>query len=80
MPYQKSDPEHLLTLICRYLDHNLLTELDNTTLLGVQNIENIDLSYNKISKIGLGTFANLSSINSIYLNNNELTELENSTF
>lgn len=41
----------------------------------LENLEHLDLSYNKIGKIEDHTFKNLSKLITLYLNNNELTSV-----
>jgi len=63
-----------------FLNNNLITELDNSTFFGAQNLYYIDVSYNKISKISPGTFSDQLNLEYIYLDHNLLTELDNNTF
>lgn len=59
--------------------NNQITKLDNLTFSDVANLNSLDITYNNISRIALGTFSN-SNIAGLYLSNNLLTKLENDTF
>lgn len=61
------------------LSYNQITEIDNLTFAGVNQIDTLDLSSNKIEKIAPDTF-NTATLITVYLSNNNLTELDNMTF
>ena len=63
-----------------YLEHNLLTELKNTTFAGMDQLKSVFLSYNNLTTIEPGTFVNLPNLQSVYLDNNQLTQLDSSIF
>ena len=64
------------TFLILSLSYNQITEIKNVTFDGVSKIQTLDLSNNKIEKIGPGSFNNLV-LGYLDLSFNNLTELKN---
>ena len=65
-----------LSLEC-YLD---LYVIDENTFNGLNNLENLNLLYNYITKINPSTFINLEKLKELNLSGNELEEINKDTF
>ncbi|XP_071835471.1 uncharacterized protein [Apostichopus japonicus] len=63
-----------------YLEGNMITQLDSTSLSNMPDLTNVDLGDNRISSIEDGTFHNLHSLREVSLRGNNLTVIHSSTF
>lgn len=60
--------------------HNLLTEIEPGLFDGMQHIQDVDFSFNKIKHIETACFTNASEMLSLNLSNNHLADIPNRTF
>ncbi|XP_014478669.1 PREDICTED: leucine-rich repeats and immunoglobulin-like domains protein 3 isoform X2 [Dinoponera quadriceps] len=62
------------------LSHNLITDINGTALLSLQELEYLDLSGNKISVLQRGSFLTPNKLKHLNLNANNIKLIENGTF